>query len=103
MTAATLAATEESSSANDASARAGSAQEPTHDDDKIQVQGGVDIDSSPPTPTELRYLTYEGNFELECSAQVTAVTVSTKDPDKSEEELLTVCLDQTVLHAQGGG
>ena len=49
-------------------------------------------------PTEMLYLTYEGNFQLECNAKI--LTCQFIDED---QKTLQVCLDKTVLHAQGGG
>lgn len=48
--------------------------------------------------TEMVYLTYEGNFELECDAKVLSCQFI-------DEDIKTVqlCLDKTVMHAQGGG
>lgn len=47
-------------------------------------------------PTKMIYLSYEGNWETECEAKV--IAVQSKDNDVVE-----VYLDQTVMHAQGGG
>lgn len=46
--------------------------------------------------TNMLYMTYEGNFLTECSAQVVGVETT------SDSEVVNVYLDQTVLHAQGG-
>jgi len=49
-----------------------------------------------PPPTEMLYLTYEGNWLTECDdAKVVSV--------KKEEEVIHICLDKTVMHSQGGG
>jgi Ser-tRNA(Ala) deacylase AlaX len=48
--------------------------------------------------TELIYYTYEGNFELECESKV----LSCQFIDE-EQKTVQLCLDMTVLHAQGGG
>ena len=62
------------------------------------------------SPTELVYLTYEGNFEHECEARVTAVvddgsssTSAAAPPDATTAAESSLVLDRTVLHAQGGG
>lgn len=47
-------------------------------------------------PTKMLYMTYEGNWLTECKAQVLSV-------QKQENRVVEVCLDQTVMHAQGGG
>lgn len=49
-------------------------------------------------PTKMIYMTYEGNWQMECEAQVLS---SCKDDDNGKA--VQVCLDQTVMHAQGGG
>ena len=48
--------------------------------------------------TEMLYMTYEGNQLTEYTATVLQV-----DPPQDNNPLATVILDQTVLHAQGGG
>jgi Ser-tRNA(Ala) deacylase AlaX len=48
-------------------------------------------------PTNMLYMTYEGNWLMECSAQVLGVTKA------ADSQLVDIYLDQTVLHAQGGG
>ena len=50
-------------------------------------------------PTEMVYLTYEGNFQLECDAKVLSCQFVNPDDQKTVQ----VCLDRTVMHAQGGG
>lgn len=62
-------------------------------------------------PTNLLYLTWEGNFQLECKATVLRCNIldssnepkQTKEQDSDDGIVVQVCLDQTVLHAQGGG
>ena len=70
-------------------------------------------------PTDMIYMTYDGNFQLECDATVLACQViggdstpTTKDDtsEKKEENgngcavsSVELCVDKTVLHAQGGG
>jgi Ser-tRNA(Ala) deacylase AlaX len=61
------------------------------------------------------YYSYEGNFQLECDAQILYCQVIENDdktakgeklpPAKQEDNFqpVQVCLDRTVLHAQGGG
>jgi Ser-tRNA(Ala) deacylase AlaX len=51
-------------------------------------------------PTNMLYMTYEGNWLTECSAQVLGFKKLSTDGDSQTVE---VYLDQTVLHAQGGG
>jgi Ser-tRNA(Ala) deacylase AlaX len=51
--------------------------------------------SACPPPTDMIYMTFEGNFERGCQASV--LNVETMDSK------VAVVLDQTVLHAQGGG
>jgi len=46
-------------------------------------------------PTEVIYYSYEGNFQLECNAKVVW--------SRSSNAQLELALDQTVMHAQGGG
>ena len=65
--------------------------------------------------TEMIYYTYDGNFQLECAAKVLSCQFidnnnSEKEEDKKEEDgedaaskAVHLCLDKTVLHAQGGG
>jgi Ser-tRNA(Ala) deacylase AlaX len=48
-------------------------------------------------PTDLLYMTYEGNFQTKCSSKVMAVH---REIDSCSVQ---VVLDQTILHAQGGG
>jgi Ser-tRNA(Ala) deacylase AlaX len=48
-------------------------------------------------PTNMLYMTYEGNWLTECSAQVLGVTKA------ADSQVVDIYLDQTVLHAQGGG
>jgi Ser-tRNA(Ala) deacylase AlaX len=48
-------------------------------------------------PTNMLYMTYEGNWLTECSAQVLGFKRS------ADSDMVEVYLDQSVLHAQGGG
>lgn len=47
-------------------------------------------------PTDMLYMTYEGNWLETCTSKV----LSTQ---KVDETVSNVVLDQTVMHAQGGG
>jgi Ser-tRNA(Ala) deacylase AlaX len=47
-------------------------------------------------PTEMIYYDYEGNFQMKCNAKI--VSVHFYDDNK-----IQLCLDKTVMHAQGGG
>ena len=53
-------------------------------------------DTGSPLPTELIHLTYEGNFQLECSAKVVGCQVV-------DDESAEIQLDRTTMHPQGGG
>jgi Ser-tRNA(Ala) deacylase AlaX len=48
-------------------------------------------------PTNLLYMTYDGNWMAECDAKVLRVRKN------ADDEHVQIYLDQTVLHAQGGG
>jgi Ser-tRNA(Ala) deacylase AlaX len=52
-------------------------------------------DTSNLAPTDMLYMTYEGNQLTECSATVLKV--------EKDGTAATVYLDRTVMHAQGGG
>ena len=54
--------------------------------------------------TDMLYYTYEGNFLMECDAEITQCVVL-DDPSTSANDKKTVqlALNRTVLHAQGGG
>lgn len=63
-------------------------------------KGEVPNDEAPTSgeelpPTDMLYMTYEGNWLTECSASVLQV--------EKQEEKVCVTLDRTVMHAQGGG
>ena len=68
-----------------------------------------DEKSSSLPPTDMLYMTYEGNWLEECTATVLAVespsTDSSKnaDDDNNANKQCSIVLDRTVLHAQGGG
>ena len=47
-------------------------------------------------PTDMLYMTYEGNWLTECDASVLHV-------QEEAEQKVCVTLDRTVMHAQGGG
>ena len=51
-------------------------------------------------PTDMLYMTYEGNCLTECNSKVLSVH---EHPADSKNGTVTVCLDRTVFHAQGGG
>jgi alanyl-tRNA synthetase len=46
--------------------------------------------------TEMIYYTYDGNFQMDCNAQVLSCQLI-------DDKTVQVCLDKTVMHAQGGG
>lgn len=46
--------------------------------------------------TDILYQTYEGAFQMECEAKVLSYQVL-------EDSTVQICLNQTVLHSQGGG
>jgi Ser-tRNA(Ala) deacylase AlaX len=65
-------------------------------------------------PTDMLYLTYHGNFQTVCESQILAVVVSDNnsvtqkteqagDDGVANSNAVSIVLDQTVLHAQGGG
>lgn len=59
--------------------------------------------------TDMLYYSYEGNFQLECDAEITQCVVIDQDTKEKEVDLssntktVQLSLNQTVLHAQGGG
>ncbi len=54
--------------------------------------------------TELKHLTYDGNFELECKATVIAYELlEGGDNGNPEEQKVSLELDMTCMHPQGGG
>ena len=57
------------------------------------------------TPTEMLYMTYEGNFLSECSARVLRVEQPAEPASGGSTggRMMYLTLDQTVLHAQGEG
>lgn len=54
-------------------------------------------------PTDMMYMTYQGNFCMECESKVLDVTKVAGDDPKAPRNAVSVVLDQTVMHAQGGG
>ena len=50
----------------------------------------------PLPPTDMLYMTYEGNWLTECQAAVL-------DVKQQQDEKVCITLDRTVMHAQGGG
>lgn len=78
-----------------------------------------------PSATEMIYYTYDWNFQLECESKILFCQFIDDDDDKNENnnndndndtdkneqqqqnkprrQTVHVCLDRTVLHAQGGG
>lgn len=46
--------------------------------------------------TDILYQTYDGSFQMECEAKVLSYQVL-------EDATVQICLNQTVLHSQGGG
>lgn len=82
----------------------------------------VAMTTSSTTPTELVHLTYEGNFQLECTSAVLACHATTKQVDEqatptdkgtgsnsndngdaNNVTAVEVQLDKTTMHPQGGG
>lgn len=45
-------------------------------------------------PTDMLYMTYEGNSLTQCDSKILSI-------QKSDEDAVQVFLDQTVMHAQG--
>lgn len=81
---------------------------------KSGANSGDGIDSSSGAallpPTDMLYMTYDGNFETKCESKVLAVSkVVEGNSDPSTKKAATplntvsVVLDQSVMHAQGGG
>lgn len=64
-----------------------------------QGNNGATYDASLP-PTEMLYMTYEGNWLMNCESTVLAVESNT---DSSDNAAVSIVLDRSVLHAQGGG
>jgi len=52
-------------------------------------------------PTNMLYMTYEGNWLMDCSAVV--LDIQTDADASTTDAVMQVSLDRTVLHAQGGG
>jgi len=56
-------------------------------------------------PTEMLYYTYEGNFKLDCNAEILSCEFIDEEcnGNEKEEREVKLSLTRTVLHAQGGG
>jgi Ser-tRNA(Ala) deacylase AlaX len=55
-------------------------------------------------PTDMLYYTYDGNFRLECDAEIVSCQFISEDKDDGDKPpAVQVALNRTVLHAQGGG
>ena len=76
---------------------------PSHSIRSVTVSSGrratISVSLPDVAPTEMVYLTYEGNFQLKCDAKVLSCQFVNPDDQKTVQ----VCLDRTVMHAQGGG
>lgn len=85
-----------------------------HGSAEEEVGGSATASAIP--ATEMIYNTYEGNFQLECEATVLSCHFIDDGGDgeggeeeeerprtKRRQRLVRLCLDRTVLHAQGGG
>jgi len=59
-------------------------------------------EDGPLPPTDMLYMTYEGNFWTECESKILNVSKVEGDP-KAPPDTFEIVLDQTVMHAQGGG
>jgi len=56
--------------------------------------------------TDMLYYTYEGNFLMECDAEITQCVFlenGEETADEASTKTVQLALDRTVLHAQGGG
>lgn len=56
-------------------------------------------------PTEMIYYTYQGNFELDCEAEILSCSFVDEEGSGNEEDQrqVKISLNRTVMHAQGGG
>ncbi len=54
-------------------------------------------------PTEMIYYTYDGNFELDCQAEILSCQFVDEESKGEVPRLVKISLNRTVLHAQGGG
>ncbi len=56
-------------------------------------------------PTEMIYYTYEGNFEVDCEAEILSCDFIDEEckGDEQDPREVKISLNRTVLHAQGGG
>ncbi|VEU38179.1 unnamed protein product [Pseudo-nitzschia multistriata] len=73
----------------------------------MTLQANVNASGDDLPPTEMIYYTYEGNFQLDCDAEILACQFI-DDDEKPEcenegEKEVRLSLNRTVLHAQGGG
>ena len=64
------------------------------------------------SPTELIHLSYDGNFQLECTAKVIHCGLCSSKNEKkengdggatAEKKMMELILDTTIMHPQGGG
>jgi len=56
-------------------------------------------------PTEMIYYSYEGNFEVDCEAEILSCDFIDEESkgDEQDPRQVKISLNRTVLHAQGGG
>lgn len=68
----------------------------------VVVEGSAPVDIP---PTEMIYYTYEGNFELECEAEILSCSFIDEESsaDATEQRQVQISLNRSVMHAQGGG
>lgn len=81
-------------------------------DEKVQeaiIGDNVAAKSEEPPATEMIYYTYDGNFQLDCDAEILACQfIDEKHNDETSPAttappVVHICMNRTVLHAQGGG
>lgn len=53
--------------------------------------------------TDMLYYTYEGNFLMECDAEITQCVFLDETSENNDKKTVQLALNRTVLHAQGGG
>ena len=54
--------------------------------------------------TDMLYYTYEGNFLMECDAEISqCVFLDETSEQAKDKKIVQLALNRTVLHAQGGG
>jgi Ser-tRNA(Ala) deacylase AlaX len=75
------------------------------DVEESEVVAAKEAPPKPWPPTEMLYMTYEGNFRTECRSTVLEVIPAYHITHTKDSSLLefSLVLDQTVMHAQGGG